>query len=255
MTNQHSKKIRKLYGILLSVVLVIAGICLMAECYGIYSSPEGVFSREIVAQHFSRIAIPVYLCLAMVIVGFVLDVFLPADLRKTPMEKNYPLMLERLHAKTDLSQCEDSLRTAVLREQTSRKRHKIVIIVLLLLGSVLFLVYALNGSSFHQHEINASMIQAMLRLIPCMLVPFGYAVFAAYQSLVSIRREIDLLKQANAPRAAAEQVTAPSKSPALLRWAVLVVAVGILVYGYFSGGTADVLTKAINICTECVGLG
>ncbi|MBR4862977.1 MAG: thioredoxin [Oscillospiraceae bacterium] len=40
-----------------------------------------------------------------------------------------------------------------------------------------------------------------------------------------------------------------------MRYALLVVAVSILVYGYFAGGTNDVLTKAINICTECVGLG
>ena len=36
---------------------------------------------------------------------------------------------------------------------------------------------------------------------------------------------------------------------------ILAVAVSILIYGYMNGGTADVLTKAINICTECVGLG
>ena len=36
---------------------------------------------------------------------------------------------------------------------------------------------------------------------------------------------------------------------------ILVLAVGLLILGYCTGGTADVLTKAINICTECVGLG
>lgn len=256
MTNQSSSRIRRVYGILLSVVLVIAGLCLMAQCYGIYTSAEGTFSREIVAQYFGPIAIPVWLCMAMVILGFVLDVFLPAGKEKGAVEKNYQLILERLHAKTDLVQCEESLRASVLREQSSRKRHKIVTIALLVLGSIIFLSYALNGSSFHQHEINASMIQAMLRLLPCMLVPFGYAVFAAYHSRASIRREIDLMKQANAPRKApAEQAKPVSNAPVILRWAVLAVAVGILVYGYCAGGTADVLTKAINICTECVGLG
>ena len=40
----------------------------------------------------------------------------------------------------------------------------------------------------------------------------------------------------------------------LVMWAA-VVGLVILVYGFFAGGTADVLTKAVNICTECVGLG
>ena len=40
-----------------------------------------------------------------------------------------------------------------------------------------------------------------------------------------------------------------------VRLALLAVGIGIFVYGFFAGGTADVMTKAVNICTECVGLG
>ena len=40
-----------------------------------------------------------------------------------------------------------------------------------------------------------------------------------------------------------------------VRLALLVVGIGIFAYGFFAGGTADVMTKAVNICTECVGLG
>lgn len=40
-----------------------------------------------------------------------------------------------------------------------------------------------------------------------------------------------------------------------LRLAVLVVGIGLFAYGFLAGGTADVMTKAVNICTECVGLG
>ncbi|MBO5868321.1 MAG: thioredoxin [Oscillospiraceae bacterium] len=40
-----------------------------------------------------------------------------------------------------------------------------------------------------------------------------------------------------------------------MRWALLGVAVFLFVFGLFTGGTQDVLTKAVNICTECVGLG
>ncbi len=38
--------------------------------------------------------------------------------------------------------------------------------------------------------------------------------------------------------------------------AILVCLAAVLIlFGFFTGGTADVLTKAVNICTECVGLG
>ena len=252
MTDKRSAVLRRVYPIALSAVLVITGICLMVQCLRIYTSPEGVFTPEIVAESFAPIAIPCYLCLVMVVLGF----FLPAQSKKLLPEKNYELILEKLHAKTDLDSCSEELRGAVMQEQKRRRQLKYTTFFLLCMGAVEFFSYALKADAFHQHEINASMIQAMACLVPCVAIPFGCAIFAAYQNKASIRREIDLLKSADAPRAVPAQ--APQKagmSPALLRWAFLAVALGILVYGYAAGGTADVLTKAINICTECVGLG
>lgn len=40
-----------------------------------------------------------------------------------------------------------------------------------------------------------------------------------------------------------------------LRMALLTAAVILAVYGIHSGGLKEVMAKAINICTECIGLG
>ncbi|MBQ7088389.1 MAG: thioredoxin [Clostridia bacterium] len=37
--------------------------------------------------------------------------------------------------------------------------------------------------------------------------------------------------------------------------AILIVGVALVVVGLLENGAAAVLTKAINICTECIGLG
>lgn len=253
MTEKYSSRLRSLYPIVLSITLVITGICLMVQCFRIYTSAEGVFSREIVAAYFAPIAIPVFLCLVLVVLGF----FFPAENKKLPPEKNYSLILQKLHAKTDLDACPEELRAAVVREQKRRQQLNYTTFFLCCMGIVEFLRYALQADAFHSQQINASVIQAMVCLVPCALIPFGCAVFAAYQKKASILREVELLKSANAPRVSP---VAPTRhqhrfSPALVQWMLLAVAVAILVYGYISGGTADVLTKAINICTECVGLG
>ena len=39
------------------------------------------------------------------------------------------------------------------------------------------------------------------------------------------------------------------------RLVILVVAVAFIVLGVMNGGGRDVLVKAVNICTECIGLG
>ena len=256
MTDQRAGSLRRIYGIALSAVLILTGILLMVQCCRIYFTGEGIFSPEIVAAHFSPITIPVYLCLAMIAAGFALDLFLPRSSKKQPVEKNHSLILAKLHAKTDLSVCEEAVRNRVAKEQVIRKRHKIVSIALLLSCSIIFLGFAMDGNNFHQREITESLVRAMYLLIPCSVIPFGYAVFAAYQNRASILREIELLKSAggNRPPVSVEAKNY-DKVTTVVRWAVLAAAEAIFVYGYLAGGTADVLTKAINICTECVGLG
>lgn len=255
------KRIHLIYSIVLSAVIVLAGICLMTACVGIYNSGDQPFSREAVAAAFSGIAVPIYLCLALVIGGLVLDGFFPADKKKQPVQKQYDVILTRLHSKLSLDSCDDALRFAIVAQKKRRSICRAIGLVLLVLGSVIFLSYGLNSSNFHQSQINGSMIKAMWVFIPCLAVPFAWAVFCAYYTRASMRKEIELVRQAIAT---GDQCATPKTAPCVkdhsklllaVRCAILCVGIGILVYGFFAGGTSDVLTKAINICTECVGLG
>lgn len=251
------KRIHLLYGILLSAMLVIAGICLCVACLGIYLSGEQPFSREAVAAAFGYIAVPVYLCLALILGGFILDGFSPAEAKK-PGSKQYRMILGALQKKLAPDSCDADLRSGILAEQKKRKLHKSVSFGLLILGSIVFLIYAVDPANFHQSEINSSMVRAMLLFVPCLGIPFGYGIYSAYAENRSIRKEIELTKQAIAGGARAEMsAAAPKQGHGLLylRLALLCVGIVILVYGFFAGGTADVMTKAVNICTECVGLG
>ena len=50
--------------------------------------------------------------------------------------------------------------------------------------------------------------------------------------------------------------TAPQpKNMQPLRIILVIAAIGFIIAGVFNGSARDVLYKAINICTECVGLG
>ena len=138
------KRIHLLYSIVLSAMLVITGICLCVACLGIYLSGDQPYSREAVASAFQPIAVPVYLCIALVVGGWILDAISPSETKK------------------------------------------------------------------------------------------------------------NVRKKAN--RSSAEPMKTEKKL-LYLRLALLCVGIGVFVYGFFAGGTADVMTKAVNICTECVGLG
>ncbi len=246
------KRLRTAYHILVSVAIAVAGMCLIAACVGIYQTGDHPFSRETVAAAFSRIAVPVYVCLGLVIAGFLLHLLLPEEERKLKPDLTAPL-LRRLQAQADLSQAEPAVVVAVHKEQKSRQLHRLITVVLTAIGGTVFVWYALQGGSFHQSEINGSMIRAMLVLLPCMAVPFAYGVFAAYHGHRSMKREIDLLKpipktEVAAPKGRFDWVF-------IARCAVLVIGILLLTWGALENGAADVLTKAINICTECIGLG
>lgn len=258
MTEKMKKRVRLIYGAVLSVSLLAAGLCLIVSCVDIYCSGDQPFSRETVAAHFAAIQWPVYLCLALILGGFILELVLPAEKKKRTDGKQDALILKRLQEKTDLSQCSGDLRAAVATEQKKRSRTKRNLLWLLSFCTIGFLTHILNGSIFQLPDINGSMLRAMGILAFWLVIPLGYALFAAWSDRNSILREIELLR--SAPSEAKRTAPLPAEAPrkdhtAAVRCAILLAAAALLLYGYFTGGTMDVLTKAINICTECVGLG
>ena len=254
MTKETIRRVRSASGAVLSASLVISGICLMVQCRRIYSIGVHPFSREVVAAYFSPIALPIYITLALIAASFLLDLLLPKEDKKSPVAKQEYLLLKRLRKKKDVSSCDDALRSAIEAQRKSRANGHRIRNVIFLLCAAVFLPYGLNSANFHQTEINFSMINAMLVLVPCLAAAFIAALWTAKRDQASIRKEIELLKQAPAAPAA-PAVADSGKKEALLRRAVLVIGIVLLVFGFLTGGTADVLTKAVNICTECVGLG
>ena len=257
MTDKTKSVLRLVYHIAVTAALVVAGLCLMVACVNIYRlNPDGhPFTREVVAQHFAPIALPVYLCIALAVVGFCLRPLLP-DAPALKADLSLPT-LKRLTARVDVGACPAELATAIKKERRARALHWGVVEALLAAGGAIFLLYALDMENFHISEITASMKAAMVWLIPCMGVPFAYGVFSAYFSRASVKREIALLKSAPA-----EAVSPAPAAPAVTeRWIVIVrcalVALALfgIAVGFANGGWLDVLTKAINICTECIGLG
>ena len=251
------KYIKRIYGIVLSAVIILAGICLMIACYGIYRSGDHPYSRESVAAAFSTVAIPVYLCLVLAIGGFIVGLILPDDSKKARPGRQSALILRRLHEKIDWNQCDASVRDAVEAQQMSRQRNKIITAAVLALGTVIFLIHALNPNHFTTEDMNGSVIQAVLVLLPCVAVPFACAIFTVYYNKASVEKEIALLKAASSPaQAQPAPVPVQHRNPSsVIRCCLMVLGAALLLYGCLTGGTADVLTKAINICIECVGLG
>lgn len=251
------KYLHLIYGILLSIVICICGICLIVACVDVYNFQAGSFSRESVAQAFDRIQIPVYCCLALVIAGFLIDVFSFPDKKLKP-DKQYDTILQNLCKKLDLTKCEPELAMEIRNKRRFRIALRGATAGILFFCSGFFFCYALNGKHYPD-DANAAVLQAMPVFFTCLALPCCFAIFTAYHRKRSIRKEIELVKRALVT-GTREDPVAPEKAAKqtgviIARYSILAVAVVVLIIGFCLGGTADVLAKAAAICTECVGLG
>lgn len=255
MSQEKAQRIHSVFSIFLSLVLIAAGLCLMVACILIYLSGDEPYSRESVAAAFSPISFVIYLCFILVILGFLLDLVLPLNTKRQKPEKQRKIILARLTSRADMTQCSAELAQKIHAQRRFRVISQIISAFLWSIGAFLFLIYALNDSRFTLDDINGSVIRAFQMLMICICIPFGYSIFHTYRSNISLEREIALLKQIPA-LAASNSTTAVKPFPLLIpRCILLFTSIILLVYGLLNGGTADVLVKAINICTECVGLG
>ena len=254
MSEKWGRRIRFVYGAVTGCSCIFAGFCLISGAVGIYRSGDKPFSREAVATAFQGISIFVYIALALIAFGFLLSLFLPSAAKRGQLPPAH-MTLHRLHKKLDITQSGPTLLSDISALQRRRRLHRIITACLLVIGSVLFLFYACNGSNFPPQDINGSVAKAALLLLACVGIPALYGLFAKYAAKRSMDEEIRLLLKFGVNRV--EPLPEKDCDRALLaaRLILLAASVCITVYGLLSGGTLDVLTKAVNICTECIGLG
>ena len=259
MKEKQSLSIYRIYSILLSASLIVTGICFIAAClYIYYSGGDETYSREIVADTFSYIAIPVYVSIALSLLGFIFEFSFLKQVPKAKITKSYENTLNLMLKKKDISTCDESLFSSIIKEEKTRRMHVIIRSVLLFCGGLIFMLYALNQNNWPiAANINSAMIRAMWVLIPCIGIPFAYAVYTVFCNSKSLQKEIELVKQIpGSKKTGNTQADAPSEKKCnIFTYVFLIISIGILTYGIITGGTLDVLTKAVNICTECIGLG
>ena len=182
-----------------------------------------------------------------------------AVVKKRGLRSAFELFFLNFGIKKEIKSCDKSLYDAIIEERKSRKLHSTLRAVLMLVCAAVFLFFALDFSRYHQSEINRSVIFMMTVLAPCVFASGAYSVFVNFYCEKSLEKEISLLKKIPDKKGESEKKAKNEKALKVLaavgKIAILAIAVVLLVYGAVSGGFSDVMTKAVNICTECIGLG
>ena len=123
----------------------------------------------------------------------------------------------------------------------------------LVICSAMSLAYLLNGENFTSWDLEMVMGQLLLYTGPWAAAAFAVMIGASWACDRSMEREIAALKAV--PKSAPAQRSQRVFPMGIVRMVIFVVAAAFIVLGVMNGGLYDVLVKAINICTECIGLG
>ena len=273
-------RIHLVYGIVLSVLILAVGGCFALAALSIYQSgASSPYTPESIAAHFAPMAPLVYVTLAGILGGVILAWVLPRrDLvvegpEDDPLDviveryrrghyrpmKDPAVTLRQMLARVDEEALSPACREVLKKE---RRLRRVVAVVAAGLASVALLpalAFCGDRSHFSIENLSADIKAAAL-------VALGLLVAATLLRRASVLRETATVKAAIAEakgkaislRKRAADRPSFLADPRIL-WGVrgLILAVGLLfiLLGVANGGMADVLGKAIRICTECIGLG
>ena len=214
------------------------------DANGVYRS--AVFSVEIVGAHLRPLlpllAVYVLMTLGALIAQAVCQGERPAAVH-SPEER---LHLMKAHVET--------IPDAALALERQRRWICMAAAGAILVCAVPCLWYLLNREHFTSWDLEHVMGQMLLHVAPWVAAAFAVALAASFACGRSVRQEIEVLK--GQEKTSSPQLPAPRRIPlGVWRIGLFAAAAVFIVLGVMNGGLRDVLVKAVNICTECIGLG
>ncbi|MBR4881331.1 MAG: hypothetical protein IKU19_05315, partial [Clostridia bacterium] len=105
MTKDVSMRLHRIFNVIVAAFVGLCGICFGVACLYIYFE-KGEYSREIVAEVFSYIAVPVYISVVHVIAGLIYELVSPLKRKKEKPERDRRFLLSRLSGKKNFSECD-----------------------------------------------------------------------------------------------------------------------------------------------------
>lgn len=268
MTNKNKYALRRLYEAFLSLFTIAVGVLMIAQSLKIYgSATTSPYTREKVVKALSDIAVFLYIWIAAVIGGVVIRGICPDEKTKLKGTVYQTSILKRL--KKLLPETEQYEK--INRADAIRKAVWIVCIVLGIVSAVAIGCCIFDKSNYTPIGEGFDPTKDMLAMLPSVLIwtaMFFIATIAAtvYCEISAKRENAEIKKiiassksSATKPVKNGETTLCDDSSRIKIvnatRIVLAVVSITFIVIGCFNGGAKELFEKAINICTECIGLG
>lgn len=260
--------IRKIYTIVLGVFIAAVGIALICVAADIYYSGEGpglIYSREIVGERLKRLAIPLLCLVAMIIAGVLFPV---AELKsKRTSEETLRKLKRRMPADGDGEEFA-AAKNAYKKKSVIKLVVWCVALAIALAMAIVIIVYLARTRHFQEGSLTQHILGLVRVALPCtvaaLLALTAASVVGGFCAKEQVKQLKTMIKCGSREIAlpaelkiydGAEKIASHSITLWVARGIVFAVAVAFIIAGALNGGAQDVLVKAINICTECIGIG
>lgn len=211
-----------------------------------------IYTREIVEQYLSYIIVPFILWVLVIIFGLVTSYLFPVSKKKNTKLDSI-LTYERLRKRVEVNNEETNL----LRR--NRKIGFIIVSIISLICIILPSRYIFTPSNFTGVNSNKDILGLVLNILPFVIIAFISLIIYSVYFYKNINLEIKILleKQKENKKDPKDNKENFFDSPLfinIVRGVILVSGITFVILGIFNKGFEDVLIKAINICSECIGL-
>lgn len=224
-----------------------------------------IYSRQIVGARLQKLLPYVCVWSVSLFAMIAVSILFPAVEAKQKRDPDCMLGQKLRVDRSRLPQEAESGKEAAFSEAFDRytavrRQYRTVCLICALLGIaclVFPLLYLLRVERFPGEDITAEVKAAALYCLPFLLILFGGAIAFVFVKRSFLRKERDIVRALRSTGRRVEPAPAHEHKPLrpIVRIALLVIGVGLFVLGTQNGSMNEVLTKAINICTECIGLG
>lgn len=269
MSKNREETIRQIYFVVISVFIIamgIATICVVADIYYSWQGTGAIFTQQKVAQSLQKLAIPLIILVGMIVGGVVFP------LRNLVAKPDIENKLRIVSSKRYIANDQKEYGNAMAKYNKLSKIKMIVWIVtlaILVVCIVAQLYYLLNTANFLGTDISAEMLAMTKNILPWITISLVSQIVCSIVSAIISRQQLGQLKIVIKNSDGIIETTQDDKTKIekiknifdstlflnIFRAIVLILSVVFVVIGITNGGARDVLVKAINICSECIGLG
>jgi MFS family permease len=260
------------------ILSVACGLCFIIAALHIYlTGGEAPYSPETVAEHFKLIRVPVYLTLLSVAASGIVSLIYAIPGSKLKGTGDIYRSCEKQREKLSSFSCSDSVVSDITGEINRRIRIRAIFGSVAAVFFAIALIFTLT-TEYSTESINSVVIRVCALALPLSLAAICMIFASGILCKRSAERELKISKSAYALKIKEKAVAADCKTdifkPAgfegriyslfkrkpphgklTLQIVLLCCSVGLVILGIFNGSMADVLGKAVRICTECIGLG